>query len=142
MAVVVIVGDDLAVEDWITLVSDGIAGVVQRDSPAEELVNAVRAAAAGDGYISPALSGGLLQLIRTRLPQPRVPLKPRPALTVRESEVFELLCQGKANKEIALILGLGEKTVKFHVSNVLAKSQVRTRGQLIASSRSAVPEFA
>jgi DNA-binding NarL/FixJ family response regulator len=50
-------------------------------------------------------------------------------LTERETDVLRLLAEGLANKEIALKLSIGEKTVKTHVSNVLLKLNVRSRTQ-------------
>lgn len=116
------------------LVAEGVSGIVPRDAPGEELISAVRAAATGRGYISPVLSDGVMRLIRTRLLPRGFSAAAQPSLTAREAEVLELLCRGMANKEIASTLRLSEKTVKFHVSNLLAKSQMRTRGQLIAQS--------
>ena len=58
----------------------------------------------------------------------RTPESPE-TLTDRETEVLRLLAQGCANKEIARILIIGEKTVKTHVSNVLAKLGVQSRTQ-------------
>jgi DNA-binding NarL/FixJ family response regulator len=54
---------------------------------------------------------------------------PPDALTERENDVLKLLAQGKANKEIARDLFIGEKTVKTHVSNILLKLGVQSRTQ-------------
>ena len=51
------------------------------------------------------------------------------ALTERETDVLRLLAQGRANKEIAADLGIGEKTVKTHVSNILGKLGLQSRTQ-------------
>jgi DNA-binding NarL/FixJ family response regulator len=58
----------------------------------------------------------------------RAPESPE-ALTGRETDVLRLLAQGKANKEIAQLLSIGEKTVKTHVSSILAKLGVQSRTQ-------------
>jgi DNA-binding NarL/FixJ family response regulator len=58
----------------------------------------------------------------------RAPESPE-TLTERETDVLRLLAEGKANKEIAQTLNIGEKTVKTHVSNVLAKLGVQSRTQ-------------
>ena len=58
----------------------------------------------------------------------RAPDAPQ-ALTDRETDVIKLLAQGKANKEIAMALVIGEKTVKTHVSNILLKLGVQSRTQ-------------
>jgi NarL family two-component system response regulator LiaR len=56
------------------------------------------------------------------------PENPEP-LTERETEVLRLIAQGRANKEIAAALVIGEKTVKTHVSNILSKLGVSSRTQ-------------
>jgi NarL family two-component system response regulator LiaR len=58
----------------------------------------------------------------------RAPDAPQ-ALTDRETDVIKLLARGKANKEIAMDLVIGEKTVKTHVSNILLKLGVQSRTQ-------------
>ncbi len=58
----------------------------------------------------------------------RAPESPE-ALTDRETDVLRLLAHGKANKEIAAALGIGEQTVKTHVSSILAKLGVQSRTQ-------------
>ena len=55
-----------------------------------------------------------------------------PDLTPREEEVAAILVEGKSNKEIASELQIGVRTVRFHVSNLLEKFQVSTRGELAA----------
>lgn len=62
-------------------------------------------------------------------------------LTDRETDVLRLLAEGKANKEIALQLGIGERTVKSHVSSILAKLgvQSRTQAALYATRAGLIP---
>jgi DNA-binding CsgD family transcriptional regulator len=62
---------------------------------------------------------------------PVTAIEPDPRLTVREREVLRLLAQGNRNKEIALSLGLRERTVKFHVANVLRKLDVQSRTEAL-----------
>jgi DNA-binding NarL/FixJ family response regulator len=70
----------------------------------------------------------------------RAPDSPE-ALTERETDVLRLIAQGKANKEIAAALTIGEKTVKTHVSNILMKLgvQSRTQAALYAAQIGLVP---
>jgi two-component system, NarL family, response regulator LiaR len=92
------------------------------DWPAErELCLAIRAAAAGQVPLSPKAAERLMREVRA-------PKKPE-VLTARETEVLRLMAQGLANKEIARALNIGEKTVKTHISNVLAKLGVPSRTQ-------------
>ncbi|MER7721911.1 response regulator transcription factor [Streptomyces flaveolus] len=115
------------------LVRGSVCGVVHRDAANDELVHAVHAVVSGGGYASPELTGCMLQAIRAGYATPGVDHHLRDRLTERENVVLNLLCQGLSNKAIAAALSVSEKTVKFHVSNVLAKSGVATRTQLIAA---------
>lgn len=116
----------------LALLRADVRGLVHRDAPQDDLVCAVRAVATGDGFVSSGLTGALMQVVRAVLPRPRRDVPRSDPLTFRESEVLDLVCQGMANREIASALNLSEKTVKFHVSNLLAKTNMRTRAQLIA----------
>ncbi|MCE7985014.1 MAG: DNA-binding response regulator [Caldilinea sp. CFX5] len=99
----------------------GAIGYLLKDTKAAELRRAIKAAAAGQVQLSPQAAARLVREIRA----PENPEK----LTEREIDVLRLLAQGQSNKEIAHTLTLGEKTVKFHVSNILAKLGVPSRTQ-------------
>jgi DNA-binding NarL/FixJ family response regulator len=99
----------------------GAIGYLLKDTNGEELYRAIKAAAAGQVQLSPQAAARLLREVRT----PASPEK----LTERETAVLQLLAKGQANKEIARTLFIGEKTVKTHVSNILAKLGVQSRTQ-------------
>jgi DNA-binding NarL/FixJ family response regulator len=99
----------------------GAIGYMLKDTHAEELCRAIKAAAAGQVQLSPQAAARLMREVRA-------PESPE-TLTEREIEVLRLLAQGRANKEIARALQIGEKTVKTHVSNILAKLGVQSRTQ-------------
>jgi DNA-binding NarL/FixJ family response regulator len=99
----------------------GAIGYLLKDTESDELIRAIKAAAAGQVQLSPKAAARLMREVRT-------PDNPE-ALTDRETEVLRLLASGQANKEIAQTLSIGEKTVKTHVSNVLAKLNVSSRTQ-------------
>jgi DNA-binding NarL/FixJ family response regulator len=101
----------------------GAIGYLLKDTQANELRRAIKAAAAGQVQLSPQAAARLLREVRTP------DTGPAEALTERETEVLRLLAQGQANKEIARTLRIGEKTVKTHVSNILAKLGVQSRTQ-------------
>jgi DNA-binding NarL/FixJ family response regulator len=105
----------------VAAVRAGAIGYLLKNTEAEELRRAIRAAANGQVQLSPEAAARLMREVRT----PEAP----EALTERELDVLRLLAQGKANKEIAAELGIGEKTVKTHVSNILAKLNVQSRTQ-------------
>ena len=99
----------------------GAIGYLLKDTQANELCRAIKAAAAGQVQLSPQAAARLMHEVRT-------PENPQ-ALTDRETDVLSLLANGKANKEIALSLHISETTVKTHVSNILTKLGVPSRTQ-------------
>jgi NarL family two-component system response regulator LiaR len=99
----------------------GAIGYLLKDTQADELCKAIKAAAAGQVQLSPQAAARLMHEVRT-------PENPQ-ALTERETDVLSLLANGKANKEIALQLHISETTVKTHVSNILTKLGVPSRTQ-------------
>ena len=99
----------------------GAIGYLLKDTQAEELRRAIKAAAAGQVQLSPQAAARLMREVRA----PDSPEK----LTERETDVLRLLALGQANKEIALELSIGEKTVKTHVSSILRKLNVPSRTQ-------------
>jgi DNA-binding NarL/FixJ family response regulator len=99
----------------------GAIGYLLKDTEADELCRAIKAAAAGQVQLSPSAAARLLR---------EVPAPPLPEpLTEREAEVLRHLAQGESNKEIAAALVIAEKTVRTHVSNILAKLGVVSRTQ-------------
>ena len=110
----------------------GASGFITKDVPADELVRAVKAVAAGDALLSPSVTRQLLDRVGRRLPA-AIDARPETLaeLTEREREVLELLARGMSNAEIAKALVVGEATVKTHVSNVLMKLGLRDRVQAV-----------
>jgi len=104
----------------------GATGYLLKDIQAAELHTAIKAAAAGQVYLSPQTSVYLLDAVR-------MPERPEP-LTPREMDVLRLLAQGNSNKEIARTLHLLEETVKFHVRHILAKLGVQSRTQAVLAA--------
>ena len=99
----------------------GAIGYLLKDVLANDLCQAIKAAAAGQVQLSPQVAARLIHEIR-------VPDNPE-TLTDRETEVLRLLAIGKSNREISADMYLGETTVKTHVSNILAKLGVSSRTQ-------------
>jgi NarL family two-component system response regulator LiaR len=99
----------------------GAIGYLLKTTEADDLRRAIRAAAEGQVQLSPEAATRLMREVRA-------PDSPE-TLTDRETDVLRLVAEGKANKEIAQGLGIGEKTVKTHVSNILAKLGVQSRTQ-------------
>jgi DNA-binding NarL/FixJ family response regulator len=99
----------------------GAIGYLLKDTQSDELIRSIKAAADGQVQLSPRAAARLMREVRT-------PENPE-TLTERETDVLRLLAEGKANKEIAHELSIGEKTVKTHVSNILSKLNVSSRTQ-------------
>ena len=100
----------------------GAAGVLYKDVDPDALVRAIRSVHDGHLLLAPGAAGPLVRI-------PSVSWGGMDALTSREREVLAELAQGRSNREIARALGVAEKTVKAHVSSVLAKLGVQDRTQ-------------
>jgi NarL family two-component system response regulator LiaR len=99
----------------------GAIGYLLKDTEADALCRAIKAAVEGQVQLTPKAAARLMQVVSA-------PESPQP-LTERETEVLRLLAQGQANKHIARSLHIAEKTVKAHVSNILGKLGVQSRTQ-------------
>jgi DNA-binding NarL/FixJ family response regulator len=110
----------------------GASGFLLKDAPTREVVDAVRAVAAGDAVLAPAVTRQLLDQVGRRLPAAvsRTP-DGLAELTDREQEVLRMLAVGMSNAEIARGLVVSEPTVKTHVSNLLGKLGLRDRVQAV-----------
>ena len=109
----------------------GASGYLLKDTPAKELVAAVRVIAAGDALLSPSVTKRLIEEF-ARKPEPEASTALLPTdLTEREHEALELLAQGLSNREIAEAMFVGEATAKTHVSRLLTKLGVRDRVQAV-----------
>ena len=105
----------------------GAAGFMLKDAAPAELLAAVRAVAAGEAWLQPAVARGLLAEFAAR-PEPRAPERALlDRLTPREQEVLVLIAEGLTNGEIAARLVVGEVTVKTHVGRLLMKLELRDR---------------
>lgn len=102
-------------------VKAGAIGYLLKNTEAEELRRAIKAAAAGQVQLAPEAAARLMREVSA----PEDPEN----LTERETDVLKLIARGLANKQIARSLFIGDKTVKTHVSNILMKLGVRSRTQ-------------
>lgn len=101
----------------------GASGYLLKDSEADEVAAAIRAAHRGELQLDPAVARRLMSSLR------EAPDEPAPELTVRELEVLRLVGAGKPNKVIAAELEISERTARTHVSNILGKLGLRSRTQ-------------
>ncbi|MEZ0362931.1 response regulator [Mycobacterium sp. pUA109] len=107
----------------------GASGFVLKDSSAEELIRAVRAVAAGDSYLDPAVTARVLSTYRQVAVQRRADTVAE--LTARERDVLTLIGQGRSNTEIADQLCISEVTVKSHIGRIFVKLDLRDRAAAI-----------
>jgi DNA-binding NarL/FixJ family response regulator len=107
----------------------GACGYLLKDAPVEEIIMAVRDAAAGESHLSPRIAANILEHVRANAGRRALPEEARAELTARETEVLRLMADGKENAQIAEELFISVQTVKTHVSNILAKLEVENRVQ-------------
>ena len=103
----------------------GASGYLLKDVQPQELVEAIRTVHGGGTLLHPAVVEELVREVSRDDARPRADNP----LTEREREVLALIARGRANKAIAFELGVAEKTVKTHVSNILAKLGLTDRTQ-------------
>jgi two-component system, NarL family, response regulator NreC len=103
----------------------GARGYLLKDSPATDLLAAVRAVASGEGYLSPSVSNAVLDDYRRHV------TNPIDLLTSREREVLQMIAEGKTNKEIAGVLNLSVYTVDAHRGRVMEKLNLHSINELV-----------
>lgn len=113
--------------DILGAVEAGASGYLLKDAPPDELLAAVRAAAAGQSALAPAITSRLLQRVRA----------PAISLSGRELEVLTLVAAGRSNAEVAAELFLGETTIKTHLVHVFDKLGVGSRTAAVNAARQA-----
>jgi DNA-binding NarL/FixJ family response regulator len=113
----------------------GARGYLLKGADQEQIRTAIQAAANGEIIFGTQLAARMLAYFTTTGAAARPPVFPQ--LTDREREVLDLVAQGQGNTAIAAKLGLSQKTVRNHVSNILTKLQVADRAQAIVQARDA-----
>jgi NarL family two-component system response regulator LiaR len=101
----------------------GVDSYVLKGTPSDELVAVIHAVAGGGTRIPPDIAAQLARAVRT----PR-----RERITVREREILVMLAEGLSNRAAADRLGISERTVKFHVGEILARLGADNRAQAVA----------
>lgn len=111
----------------------GATGFLLKDTPPEQLIEAVRVVAAGEALLGPSVTTRLVEEFARSAP----PVAKAPGLddlTDREREVLVAMARGMSNAEIAATLFVGETTVKTHVGRVLMKLGLRDRVQAVVAA--------
>lgn len=110
----------------------GARGYVLKGSPGQDLFQAIEDAAHGRSFVSPVLASRvIIELQRDR----DLPAGAEIALTEREDQVVTELSKGKSNREIAASLQVSEKTVKYHMTQIMQKLNVRNRLEVVIEAR-------
>lgn len=109
----------------LAMLSAGAMGYLLKDSAASELVRAIRTVAAGQSYLSPGITGFVIDTaLHTAAPE-----EP-PTLSVREREVLQLLAEGRTSKAIGATLHIAVTTVETHRRQIMSKLNLRTIAEL------------
>lgn len=111
--------------DILGAIEAGACGYLLKDAGPDELLAAVRAAAAGESALSPTVAATLMSRLRD----------PRPVLTEREVEVLRAVSSGGTNRQVASALHVSEATVKTHLVHVFDKLGAESRTAAVARAR-------
>lgn len=111
--------------DILAAVEAGASGYMLKDAPPEQILQAVRDAAAGRTALAPQVAARLLDRVRD----------PAPSLSSREVEILQLLATGQSNRELARSLFISEATVKTHLVHIYQKLGVENRVAAVAEAR-------
>lgn len=126
-----VVGDNLQESDSHALLRQGVKGILTYSEAREQLPLALPQVAAGGIWVPRTVLSRFVDSILNSAPGRRLRAESASELSRREQEVLSGLLENLANKEVAERLHISERTVKFHVSNLLAKFGVRRRADLI-----------
>jgi two-component system nitrate/nitrite response regulator NarL len=115
----------------------GARGYILKGISGPDFVRTVRDIDRGENYVSPGLAARLLAVAKSKNADRDLDANPLSALTTREEQILSLVAEGLSNKEVGAQLKLSEKTVKYYMTNILQKLQVRNRVEaaLLAQKR-------
>ena len=111
----------------------GASGFLLKDTPAADLLEAIRVVAAGEALLAPSVTRRLIDEFAAR-PDPANPPAELSVLTARETEVLAEVARGRTNSDIAAGLFMSEATAKTHVSRIMAKLHCTSRAQLVVAA--------
>lgn len=113
-------------EYFMSAIKEGADGYLLKDSPSDQVIDAIRTVFKGESIIHPAMTKKLINYHQQGIQQTE-----DTTLTEREKEVLVCLVEGLSNKEIAQRLFISDKTVKIHVSKIFKKLDVKSRSQVV-----------
>jgi DNA-binding NarL/FixJ family response regulator len=103
----------------------GVKGYVLKSQVASDLVQAIRQVTRGEVYLSPGVSGAVMDAYRSKSE------KPRDLLTTRERQVLQLIAEGKSTKDVASVLGISVKTAESHRTRLMQKLDIHETASLV-----------
>jgi two-component system, NarL family, response regulator NreC len=103
----------------------GVKGYVLKSQVASDLIQAMRQVSRGEVYLSPGVSGAVMDAYRSKKEKPRDPL------TTRERQVLQLIAEGKSTKDVASVLGISVKTAESHRTRLMQKLDIHETASLV-----------
>jgi two-component system response regulator NreC len=103
----------------------GVTGYVLKSQIASDLLEAIRQVSRGQVYLSPGVSGAVMQAYRSKSDRPKDPL------TLRERQVLQLIAEGKSTKEVASLLDISVKTAESHRTRLMHKLDIHETASLV-----------
>jgi two-component system response regulator NreC len=103
----------------------GVKGYVLKDQVASDLIEAIRQVSRGHVYLSPGVSGAVMEAYRSKSNQPKDPL------TAREKQVLQLIAEGKSTKDVASLLNISVKTAESHRTRLMRKLDIHETASLV-----------
>ena len=113
----------------------GARGYLLKEANRNEIIRAIQAVGDGEAIFSPSIARRMMYYFEAKSKQTQVDVFPQ--LTEREREVLDHIAKGENNADIASVLGLNQKTVRNHVSNILSKLHASDRAHAIIMAREA-----
>lgn len=133
----VMISDKADVDSATRFLSAGAAGYLSLSASSQELHDALRQVGQGDTYVSPAIANKVIAAMREETL--RLNHRRENNLSHREEQIARLLCEGKTNREIAVRLGLREKTIKHYMSQMMQKMHLRNRLEVAMALQHLLP---
>lgn len=128
---ILVLVDDLTEKATFPLLNLGVQGLLKHDVLEGQLLRALEAVAEGGYWVPRTLLASFVESVVTRSRRAEKPAAPTVKVSRREMDIFDGLLANLSNKEIGAKYNISERTVKFHVSNLLAKFKVRRRADLL-----------
>jgi DNA-binding NarL/FixJ family response regulator len=130
-AQILVLGDGFSDEEAFDLLHIGVKGLLTHEKMAEQLPRALTTVSSGGLWVWRRMLARFVAAMGGPLQQPDPGIPGNVRLSQRERQIASALCKNLTNKEIASELNISERTVKFHVSNLLSKFNVQRRSDLV-----------